>query len=684
MRWLRPWLAGSIILAATLMPAQQQAPASDRLLTIDGASADIGPVLVTLDSYLVDAQKAVAALTSGRGTFKKDSKTQASIVIDGKVAIRFPYESLDARGTPESKAQIFDPIGSDKPARAVPVNEIPRDEESPDGKVTSMINLEVLAALLGASVDFDGPKIEITTPHYWAEQLGLSKSSSDAVAINPLGLVPEIGISPPARVMQLWVRPYRQSFVQVFRLSDGIPRPMLGVNAVTGQAETVESGEIPRIRQSSPTAPVRVETEHFESRIGKFGRYAAIVTNKDLAGKNPIDAIEDGDIGPGDYAIVGIRQRVSANPVTFRAVPFDEKDTMASFALKAKNDVSLVLALNGLRQGEKPVVGTKLVVMDQAKPIAVATQYQPVGIHAVKASDTVEKLAMAWKVTPDQIYDANPGIVEGSPLTLGDILQRIGPANTPSPSGANLVVIGTGTLKQDQALLKSPEAGSPTVKSLDEFDVVSVLQEIDGGKYYQVSIGGNVGFLPGASMDLRKMQKVVAPDFTKVAPNSTAPIPAGTKIVQEAVKYLGTPYQWGGNNLTGGIDCSHFVAAVYNRVGVPCPPPPVAIQEQSPWVHYKEPGIEALQGPKTIKFPTKEVPLSALSPGDRVIIQRGLDGATGSRHTGIYAGVLTYRGKKFRNAVVHASRPGVRIDELTSGRLWSSYRYSVRGNKVSK
>lgn len=37
------------------------------------------------------------------------------------------------------------------------------------------------------------------------------------------------------------------------------------------------------------------------------------------------------------------------------------------------------------------------------------------------------------------------------------------------------------------------------------------------------------------------------------------------KIIQEAIKWKGTPYLWGGNS-TAGIDCSHFVWQVYKTV----------------------------------------------------------------------------------------------------------------------
>ena len=42
---------------------------------------------------------------------------------------------------------------------------------------------------------------------------------------------------------------------------------------------------------------------------------------------------------------------------------------------------------------------------------------------------------------------------------------------------------------------------------------------------------------------------------------------AASKIVEEAKKYVGNPYVWGGNSLTEGCDCSHFVFLVLQKLG---------------------------------------------------------------------------------------------------------------------
>lgn len=45
----------------------------------------------------------------------------------------------------------------------------------------------------------------------------------------------------------------------------------------------------------------------------------------------------------------------------------------------------------------------------------------------------------------------------------------------------------------------------------------------------------------------------------------------GRKIIEEARKYEGRPYKWGGNSLDeedGGIDCSHFTRRIYQKSGL--------------------------------------------------------------------------------------------------------------------
>ena len=42
---------------------------------------------------------------------------------------------------------------------------------------------------------------------------------------------------------------------------------------------------------------------------------------------------------------------------------------------------------------------------------------------------------------------------------------------------------------------------------------------------------------------------------------------SGSSIVAYADQFVGNPYVWGGNSLTNGIDCSHFVYQVLKNTG---------------------------------------------------------------------------------------------------------------------
>jgi len=109
---------------------------------------------------------------------------------------------------------------------------------------------------------------------------------------------------------------------------------------------------------------------------------------------------------------------------------------------------------------------------------------------------------------------------------------------------------------------------------------------------------------------------------------------SGDQIVAKARSALGTPYQWGGNNLYGGVDCSGLVQQVFAAFGI-----------NLPRVTYDQVGVGA------------SVSRSKLQVGDLVFFDTDRT-KSGPDHVGIYIG-----GGKF----IHAPRPGqgVQIGSLT-------------------
>jgi cell wall-associated NlpC family hydrolase len=109
----------------------------------------------------------------------------------------------------------------------------------------------------------------------------------------------------------------------------------------------------------------------------------------------------------------------------------------------------------------------------------------------------------------------------------------------------------------------------------------------------------------------------------------------GDKAVRIALRYLGTPYRWGGAS-PAGFDCSGFVMYVYGRLGIELP--------HSSWMLWKV---------------GRSVARRNLEAGDIVFFN-------GQSHVGIYMG-----GGRF----IHSPHTGdvVRISRFSDGWYRSTY-----------
>lgn len=122
----------------------------------------------------------------------------------------------------------------------------------------------------------------------------------------------------------------------------------------------------------------------------------------------------------------------------------------------------------------------------------------------------------------------------------------------------------------------------------------------------------------------------------------------GTDIGEYASKFVGTPYVWGGNSLTGGIDCSGLVQQVYKKYGI-----------NLPRTTYDQIGEGA------------PISMKGLRPGDLVFFDTS--SRSGPDHVGIYLG----DGK-----MIHAPRPGkaVEIVNMTKGYYLDTF---MGGRRIS-
>jgi cell wall-associated NlpC family hydrolase len=126
---------------------------------------------------------------------------------------------------------------------------------------------------------------------------------------------------------------------------------------------------------------------------------------------------------------------------------------------------------------------------------------------------------------------------------------------------------------------------------------------------------------------------------------------AANWVVNASTQYIGTRYVWGGNSLTGGIDCSGFVKELYKQVGVNLPR---TAREQA----------------KVGKPITR---LEDLQAGDRLYFWDKKRGYIG--HTGIFLGYRADGGAYF----IHSSTTnhGVDTDDLRNAK-WRNMLCAVR------
>jgi gamma-D-glutamyl-L-lysine dipeptidyl-peptidase len=133
-------------------------------------------------------------------------------------------------------------------------------------------------------------------------------------------------------------------------------------------------------------------------------------------------------------------------------------------------------------------------------------------------------------------------------------------------------------------------------------------------------------FVASPRKEYTRVKKASAQHGSVSSPRPDSGRDMGTIAARTAERFVGIPYQWGGDNVVDGMDCSGFVRAVYNLCGVNIPR---TSREQ---------------------FSTGEsVERENLKDGDLVFFGSSLDAIN---HVGIYVG---------NNRFVHAPRRGDEI-----------------------
>ncbi|ASF38569.1 cell wall hydrolase [Halobacillus halophilus] len=242
--------------------------------------------------------------------------------------------------------------------------------------------------------------------------------------------------------------------------------------------------------------------------------------------------------------------------------------------------------------------------------------------HQVESGDTL------WRIS--QKYEASV-----TQLKLWNDL----PTNVINV-GQQLIVDKTkNSTIEDSDSPSSSSARTYTVKSGDS------LWAIANKHGMSVSALMNLNHLSSATIypnQKLKVSRSSSPEDSVSSSNLTTPEPvssfSSTSLLKEAKKYLGTPYQWGGES-PSGFDCSGFLQYVFAKEGIRIPRTVASI--------YTHSSLESVSH-------------SNRQPGDIVFFETYKPGAS---HAGIYLG---------NNQFIHSgSTYGISIATLTSN-YWSS------------
>lgn len=178
--------------------------------------------------------------------------------------------------------------------------------------------------------------------------------------------------------------------------------------------------------------------------------------------------------------------------------------------------------------------------------------------YIVQAGDTLWKISNKYGVSIDQIKKLNG--LNSDFLRIGQNLILTGNTNqavtTAPPATVNPAPTATADI--------TANTHTYVVKSGDSLWAIA--------RYFGISID-NIKASNGLSSDNLKIGQTLKIDASAAA-NPTVSRSgdnvSGTRLLEDAAQYLGTPYKYGGSG-PGGFDCSGFTSYIFSRAGISLP-----------------------------------------------------------------------------------------------------------------
>ena len=259
-------------------------------------------------------------------------------------------------------------------------------------------------------------------------------------------------------------------------------------------------------------------------------------------------------------------------------------------------------------------------------------------IYQVRPGDTVENIAARFGVSAEQVRRLNrlgssARVQSGQSLALVLPQRTMAPRAAPSTTANRRLEPRYAHVVVATPITREPSApGIPDVLYEPAANTRLVVGAEQGDHWGVVMIDGSTGWIPKSAVQMTDAP--VPPDELEILLKGGRP-----DIVQEAFRYLGTPYRYGGS-LPLSVDCSLLVRTAFAAGGISLPRTAAAQYEQGYPVTFAE-----------------------LLPGDRLYF---VDRSGRINHTGIYIG----NGK-----FIHASarRGRVAVEDLLERQYWTRF-----------
>ena len=242
---------------------------------------------------------------------------------------------------------------------------------------------------------------------------------------------------------------------------------------------------------------------------------------------------------------------IAASVLTTGNIKADEKDTTketntateSKYANKAVADIYSTTTLNIRKKGS---INAKIVGKMKKGNIA-----------------TVLKKGSEWsKVRSGNVT----GYVKNQYLVFGDEIKNFAKQNV-----KKVAKVQTETLR----VRKKASTDSKIVTLVSEDDKLKVKKQSDD--WAKVKVDGQTGYVSkdyakvtysfGKAKSMKQIQAEQAAKKASVSISSSGSSATGSRIASYAQQFVGNPYRYGGNSLTGGIDCSGFTQQIMAKFG---------------------------------------------------------------------------------------------------------------------